>query len=434
MRRNQTATNGLWRNPVLPKLGLTLLILTAQFIPPLPLYFDVATSMALGTTLAAALIILLCWLSEAFSPAMNPRPTFESAVGSVVAVTIMIALILIHAIVADALLPIDVSRSIGSLIPLAFLVGGGFKFGTALLKCGDRTVDFAASASLSALCAVIVLEFSGFQPRLASFPKSMFPFTEISHFALAFTPILLYFCVRAKRSHSLWWVIGGFALALSLQSIALVIGCLLAALVCRRLLLVALAAGLLLIAGLPLGIEYYAIRLNFSGSVLNLSNLVYVQGWELVPESFARTLGWGLGFNQLGIRGTDVPAAVFIHAITNGDEANITDGSFVFSKLASEFGVLGVLLSFVYVFAAAHCVRALRKGGGRAAIVLAQCIVVAYGVDMFVRGTGYFVQSTFLFVAASAALLANGRARKLQVWTRSLLRNGVNRESLQPDR
>ena len=152
----------------------------------------------------------------------------------------------------------------------------------------------------------------------------------------------------------------------------------------------------------------------------------------MVPESFARTLGWGLGFNQLGIRGTDVPASVFIHAITGGDEANLTDGSFVFAKLASEFGVLGVLLSFVYLFAAARCVGALRKGGGRAAIVLAQCVVVAYGVDMFVRGTGYFVQSTFLFLGASTALLANGRARQIQTWTRSLLRNGVARESLQP--
>jgi hypothetical protein len=425
MRRNETAATDLWRDHVLSNLGLTLLLLTAQLVPPLPLYFDLATSMALGTTLAAAVIILVCWLGEAFSLAMHPRPTFESVLGAVVAVAIVTALTLIHAIIADALLPIDLARSIGSLIPLAFLIAGGFKFGTTLLKCGDRTVDFAASASFVALCAIMVLEFSGLQPRLSAFPKSMFPFTEVSHFSLAFTPILLYFCARAKRSHSLWWVIGGFAVALSLQSLALLVGCLLAALICRRLLLVAVAAGLLLVAGLPLGIEYYASRLNFSGSVLNLSNLVYVQGWEMVPESFARTLGWGLGFNQLGIRGTNVPASVFIHAITGGDEANLTDGSFVFAKLASEFGVLGVLLSFVYLFAAARCVRALRTGGGRAAIVLSQCVVVAFGVDMFVRGAGYFVQSTFLFIGASTALLANGRARQIQTWTRSLLRNGV---------
>ena len=263
MRRNETATKDLWRDPVLSNIGLTLLLLTAQLVPPLPLYFDLATSMALGTTIAAALIILLCWLGEAFSLAMNPRPTFESLLGAVVAVVVVIALILIHAIIADALLPIDVGRSIGSLIPLTFLVAGGFKFGTALLKCGDRTVDFAASVSFAALCAVVVLEFSGLQPRLSALPKSMFPFTEVSHFSLAFTPMLLYFCVRTKRSYSLWWVIGGFAIALSLQSLALLVGCLLAALVCRRLLLVALAAGLLLVAGLPLGIEYYASRLDF---------------------------------------------------------------------------------------------------------------------------------------------------------------------------
>jgi hypothetical protein len=35
-------------------------------------------------------------------------------------------------------------------------------------------------------------------------------------------------------------------------------------------------------------------------------------------------------------------------------------------------------------------------------------VILAFWVDMFVRGTGYFSQSTFLFVAACLALAPAG--------------------------
>jgi hypothetical protein len=196
-------------------------------------------------------------------------------------------------------------------------------------------------------------------------------------------------------------------MALLLQSLALIVGCLLTAVACRRIIPVVALAVMALLAGLPQGIEYFSSRLDFSGGVLNLSNLVYVQGWELVQESFGRSAGWGVGFQQLGLRGTDVAAAELIRAITGAEDENLTDGGFVFSKIASEFGVAGVLFSILYVVAAAQSIRALRVGGGRSAITVARCIVVAYGVDMFVRGTGYFVESTLLFVAASTTLMIN---------------------------
>ena len=133
-----------------------------------------------------------------------------------------------------------------------------------------------------------------------------------------------------------------------------------------------------------------------------------------------------LPFQQLGLRGTDVPAAELIRSITGTYDENLTDGGFVFSKIASEFGVAGVLLSIFYIVSAARSIRALRVGGSRSGVTLARCIVVAYGVDMFVRGTGYFVESTLLFVAAATTLMTNRGPSVIRWAIKPRLRREVN--------
>lgn len=406
-------------------LVLTFLLLTVLLLPPLPLYLGVATSMALGTTIAAAVVVFLCWFNGALRAHDALGYTLNYCVVPGVVVFFSTAVVLAHSIVADAILPADIARTVASFIPLTFLLGGAILFGRALLESSDKAMNLAIRLSFWVLCLVIVLQWIGIQPRADAFPKSMFPFTETSHFALAYTPILMYVCVRAKRSRSLWWLCAAFALALLLQSLSLLIGCALIAAVCRRLFFVSVCAALILVAGLPLGLEYFGSRLDFSGSALNLSNLVFVQGWELIPESFSRSFGWGVGFQQLGFHGTNVPAAVLIHTITDGEEANLTDGSFVFSKLASEFGIAGLVLALFYMIGASRCIRALRKGGEGAPMCFARCIVVAYGVDMFVRGTGYFVESTFLFLAATSALLNGSIVSIFFRETRAILRRGI---------
>jgi hypothetical protein len=409
----------------LSPLVLTFLLLTVLILPTLPLYLGVATSMALGTTMAAAVIVFFCWFHGALRIHDAFGYTLNVCVVPGVVVFFTTAVVLAHSIVADAILSADITRTVASFIPLTFLLCGAIFFGRALLASSDKAINLAIRFSFWILCLVIVLQWTGIQPRANAFPKSMFPFTETSHFALAYTPILMYLCVRAKRSRSLWWLCAAFTLALLLQSLSLLIGCILIAAVCRRLLFVSICAAVGLVAGLPLGLEYFGSRLDFSGNAFNLSNLVYVQGWELIPESFSRSFGWGVGFQQLGFHGTNVPASVLIHAITDGEEANLTDGGFVFSKLASEFGIAGFILALLYLIGASRCIRALRKGGEGAPMCFARCIVVAYGADMFVRGTGYFVESTLLFLAATSALLNGSIMSTFFSKTKAILRRGI---------
>jgi len=389
------------------KPSLLLLLLTVLILVPLPSYIGIATSMAMGMTLAAALVVGICWTYGALSGAVPLYRTLDFVVRPALIVLLLSAVILAHSMVASQIQPMDLERCAASFVPLALLIVGGMTLGRELTTRSDAEVDHAAQASLWVFTGFVALKLARLEPLSNTWEKAMFPYTEVSHFALAFGPLMMYRCVRAKRSQVLWWLLFGFAVALSLQSTALLVCCFLTAAACRRILLISGIGMAILLGGLPLELTYFADRLNFSGAVQNLSNLVFIQGWEQVQESMRWSSGWGIGFQQMGFRETEVPVAQVIRFISSGLDINTTDGGFVFAKLASEFGVAGVLVSLLYLFTAARCLRALRRGRSRASITLARCIVVAYGVDMFARGTGYFVESTLLFVAALAALLAS---------------------------
>jgi hypothetical protein len=384
---------------------LIWLLLTAQILSPLPSYIGVSKSMALGTTIAAASIVFIRWAYGAVWGGLPLHRTLDFAMRPALLVLLLCALILAHIIVASEIQPVDLTRCTASLVALMFLLLGGMTLGMDLANQPDSNVDSAVRISLWVFLALIVLKLAGIEPRSYAFEKPMFPYVETSHFALAFGPILMYRCVRAGRARALWWLIAGFGLALALQSMALLLCCFLIAAACRRMLLISIVGVVVMVGGLPLELAYFTSRADFSDTTTNVSSLVYIQGWQQVQECLRWTSGWGVGFQQMGFREPEVGAAQMIHLLVSGEDLNTTDGGFVFAKLASEFGIVGILLGMFYILTAARCLTALRRRASSAAATLAQCVVVAYAVDMFARGPGYFVESTLLFVAALAALL-----------------------------
>jgi hypothetical protein len=144
--------------------------------------------------------------------------------------------------------------------------------------------------------------------------------------------------------------------------------------------------------------------LNFSSETQHLSSVVYVQGWQLITESVVRSGGWGLGFQQLGVQGTDVWAAVIIYELTGG-YSNVLDGGFKFAKLVSELGIIGLLLTVLYLFVARRVIRELRATARNprcsgAALTLSRCVITSYSLELFVPGSGYFPETTILLVAS----------------------------------
>jgi hypothetical protein len=402
----QGVARAAWAPLPIPAWILCLVLLTEQLVPSLPYYAGLAPSMALGMVIAAGLCILtlaICWQKHARAIGRNLLDA--NANGFVLIGTVLVAVVL-HGVIADQIAGIDVGRFAASLIPLLLLLGGGIALGTAIRNASETGVSRMVSLSLCILCAVIVFRLLGLQP--SHYTKSMFPFTETSHFALALGPIYLYKCATARRGRRDLWLLFGLALALLLMSATFLVVVCVAAMVCRRFLVV--LAGVILIAavGLTVELKYFTSRASLSNHSSNLSALVYLEGWEMLDDSLVRSRGWGIGFEQLGLNGSNVSAAEAIRGLTGGADLNLQDGSFVLSKLGSEFGAAGVLLVAGYALLALNCLRALRAGRGSLNERFARSVVLAYSVDMFVRGTGYFGQSTLLFVAACLALAPTG--------------------------
>ena len=181
-----------------------------------------------------------------------------------------------------------------------------------------------------------------------------------------------------------------------------------------------LSGGTLLAVSLAsLNLTYYTERLNFDWSAsTNLSSLVYVQGWQMLAESLERTYGWGIGFQQLGMIYSNVPASYRINALL-GYDLNLQDGGFVLAKFGAEFGIFGLILSGVYFIILAINFIVLRRivSGSfeiNDASLFARCCIVGYVIELMVRGTNYFT-GTFVFLLSGMLYLARDRYIKREI-------------------
>lgn len=94
--------------------------------------------------------------------------------------------------------------------------------------------------------------------------------------------------------------------------------------------------------------DYFLSRLEFYDTT-NLTTLVWLQGWQLAYLNFIESYGLGLGFNVLGLSTTITPVVSDVIYNLTGEFFNVQDGGFLAAKIIAEFGVLGVVFSFVYI-------------------------------------------------------------------------------------
>jgi hypothetical protein len=402
----------------LPLLFLALAILCTEFMPPLPVYLQVTNTLAFGTIAAGALVILLVAANTTILAAKRHHFTLaDASVNSLLFVGLLIVLVCVHEVVAARLVPMDSQRFVLSLIPLFFLLAGGLALGSALRSATPNELHTVSWICFWIFVGIVVQRMLGLEPLAADFHKPTFPFTETSHFALAFGPIYLYRSVTAPRQHKLMWIAFGLALAVLLKSATLVAFAFGAALLCRRLLLLMLAVSLVFVGGATAHLSYFTSRADISSHSKNISALVYLQGWEFIWRSLILTHGWGLGFQQLGIHPFNLAVTRIIRGMNNGKALNTMGGSFTFSKLASEFGVFGIALAIAYLYFCFQSIRILRATASFRSDTFARCIIVAFGVDMFIRGIGYFYGDALLFwgavfsLAPSYAFLRHGVSR-----------------------
>lgn len=385
--------------------SLGLLLSLVLFVPSLTLYLGLASSMALGASVMAIIVIVIF---------VAPKAAHPYAIGAGrISIGVLILLILfvlsLHLMIATFIHPVDLVRATQSLVPLGLIMLAGYGMGRLLLAVRDATVEWAVYLCFAFMCGFGVLAASGYVlPISVIYFKPVFPYTEPSHFALAFLPLLLFGCVNLTGSARLTLLVSGLLMGWALESLTLLAGWLLIALICLRSNVIIFLLLFLALLGTQLETSYYLDRLNFSLDTENLSALVYLQGWQFITESITLSKGWGLGFQQLGVQGSNVIAADIIYSVL-GNYSNLLDGGFTFAKITSEFGVFSLPLIILYTVLVLRAARHLRAKSLRAskrvpAITLAQCFVVCYTIELFVRGTGYFSGTTILLVASITTL------------------------------
>jgi hypothetical protein len=387
-----------------PRSTGTWLFVAVLGVPSAIFYLGLASSFTTGMILVA---LLLLWRFGSDAPSGSRASAIGNRTILQAAILTYLAL-LIHLGVASLVVPVDVMRAFFSLIPLFLMIAGGGALARALLDIPPSQLDRGFLTAWGVLCTMALIGAVGLgPPTLAAeeWRRPVFPFTEPSHFALAFTPALMYACIRIRGLKYLLVLLVSLAVTALGQSLTLAAGLILVALVSLRsmrfVLLVAPAA----VALSQIDLAYYTARLDFSDDTRNLSSLVYLQGWQMIGESLQRSYGLGLGFQQLGLHGTDVPAAELLRALRGGEDLNVLDGGFIFAKVTSEFGIFGLLSAAFLTALAMRSVLILRRvADGRWAIepakLMAHCVVVSFLLVLFARGANYFNGTTMLLSAA----------------------------------
>lgn len=201
------------------------------------------------------------------------------------------------------------------------------------------------------------------------------------------------------------YVSASLLMAFLLQNLTLVIGVGLVIVVTFSFRRILTLIPLFVIALFTLNIGYYTERLDISKENQNLSMLVYLQGWEQAQLNLVDSDGRGVGFQQFGIIGDRGEITDEIVKLAGGD-LNIFDGGSVAPKIVGEFGIVGVMALLIYLFYFVtkvkwlHHVSMIGITSNEYKHIFFTSSFLMFSVDLFIRGTGYFSPSSFLFMTS----------------------------------
>jgi len=362
--------------------------------PALSFYLGIASSHTAGTALAALTVLVSGAL---FASTRGLSIYVYQCVAAVLAFSVA------HTLLVLAIGPFDMGRAIPSLVVLsAVIVAAGF-IAEIAVALHDRDVLRAVNVVFFFLLVVGILGALGIvQPFAAGRVKPVFPFTEPAAYALTFTPFLIFKCAMSRPRWRLTYLLAAVLIAIILQNLTLLVGCLLVTGLCYRLRYAAILAAVGLFAVWATDIDYYADRLNLADNTGNLSALVYLQGWQIISDTLTTGYSIGVGFQQLGLSGQMSDASELIYRVT-GESLNTFDGSFMTAKIIGEFGVFGLIPLFFLVAMIVKSARQIRRitvGGEPAsnARAFGLSLVTAYVCDVFLRTAGYLTATSFLLL------------------------------------
>ncbi|WP_438901029.1 hypothetical protein [Dickeya undicola] len=264
----------------------------------------------------------------------------------------------------------------------------------------------------------------------AAKPKAVFPFSEESHYALTVGIFVCASGILMKNRERVVLLANMLLQALIFPSLTLLVFCMMAIFIfwmARRItlmltIIVVLVAAVYVMltyfSDLP-AIAYFGSRLTISDDTDNLTTLVFLQGLDDAKNALLESHGLGLGLQMAGTNG--VGQYGYVIQSLAGSDFNRNDGGFLASKIVSEFGAVGLLLSISYMLVlkkAVNTINRIRDNTDMESTLLkiAMAVVIAYAVEFFLRGYGYFSPGLFLFVTMMmvSSKLHRQRARSIR--------------------
>jgi hypothetical protein len=137
----------------------------------------------------------------------------------------------------------------------------------------------------------------------------------------------------------------------------------------------------------------------------NISSLVYVQGWQDAWVNLRRTNGLGLGFNMMGCHPLPDVLARSILSETSHGELNADNGSFIFSKMVSESGIIGILFFAVIIWWWLRLEKYIKKYhviDVPSTIANQSALMFSFIATSLVRSPGYFSGGLLLLTVGIA--------------------------------
>lgn len=374
-------------------------LLFALLSLPFFLYSAYGLTLSIGVTVDALVLLALALIKKRFAFQLiriNKRQL-------VISVLLIIAIAL-HGVWPSFEKTFDFTKFYGSLFLLMILVIATIIFlPNVLIKYRG---DFN-SVVYFVFCFLLIISVAGFF-KLNLFlyvsQKSVLFFSEPSYFALTLAPFLI-FVVAKKHPISKPCLVYFLIWSVIIQNLTmLAIVFLAASLLVKstylnfiKLIFVVSFSILVIVNN-----DYFSSRLNFGGETDNLSVLVFMQGWQNSLIMLHDSSWVGAGFQQFGIVGNRGEISNQLENL-GFSELNIHDGGTTASKILGEFGLFGIffLLNYLYLFIITFLkIKSFNGLKDNTLELFFSCSILAFSVELFVRGIGYFSPGCYLFVFA----------------------------------
>ena len=271
--------------------------------------------------------------------------------------------------------------------------------------CANFSIKLVFFVVFSCIAATI-FGFGNLVTLGEQFNKPSLFFLEPSHIAGAFSPCLLYLCAISSPRKKAAILALALASCICIENTTLLFSWIVVAALTLpfRQISLALCVAIPYLFFKSADFLYYTSRIDITNPT-NESLVLYLSGWERTYLAFIDSYGLGIGFQQFGIIGSrgDILQGLdpALHEVT------LLGGSSVAMKFIAEFGVFGLAAIMWYLFACAKIAIWLRrislsnqKHSSATTIFLKSCFVLFF-IDLFVRGTGYFTSTTFLFLVSA---------------------------------